>query len=230
MGTMVRASSSQWAIAQRSLGRCILRNKEREEQAWLALVDQGFRRLLDPRRTGHDIEIAARATGPGRPRAGGRRLASACRRQKSPPADRPAVFASAPTSTGSSCGPTSISTAARSACPTCWPPWPAATRRSASTTVRSASCPSSGSSGCRFWRVSPRPTRTTSASPERRHAARRFIGRPARDRLRREIPRTSRQARRTRAASSRPTSRPASAASCAAIKRRGSAGSNSCRR
>jgi superfamily II DNA or RNA helicase len=64
MGTMVRASSSQWAIAQRALGRCILRNKEREEQAWLALVDQGFRRLLDSRRTGHDIEIAARALGP----------------------------------------------------------------------------------------------------------------------------------------------------------------------
>ena len=52
MGTMVRASSSQWAIAQRALGRCLLRNKEREEQCWLALVEQGFRRLLDPRRTG----------------------------------------------------------------------------------------------------------------------------------------------------------------------------------
>jgi superfamily II DNA or RNA helicase len=64
LGTMVRATSSQWAIAQRSLGRCILRNKEREEQCWLALVDQGFRRLLDPRRTGRDIEISARSLGP----------------------------------------------------------------------------------------------------------------------------------------------------------------------
>jgi superfamily II DNA or RNA helicase len=64
LGTMVRASSAQWAIAQRSLGRCILRNKEREEQGWLQLVEQGFRRLLDPRRTGRDVEIAARALGP----------------------------------------------------------------------------------------------------------------------------------------------------------------------
>jgi superfamily II DNA or RNA helicase len=64
LGTTVRASSSQWAIAQRSLGRCILRNKEREEQAWLALVDQGFRRLLDTRRTGRDVEISARSLGP----------------------------------------------------------------------------------------------------------------------------------------------------------------------
>ena len=64
LGTMVRASSAQWAIAQRSLGRCILRNKEREEQCWVQLVEQGFRRLLDPRRTGRDVEIAARSLGP----------------------------------------------------------------------------------------------------------------------------------------------------------------------
>jgi superfamily II DNA or RNA helicase len=63
-GTQVRASSSQWAIVQRSLGRCIVRNKEREEQRWLQLVEQGFRRLLDPRRTGHDVEISARSLGP----------------------------------------------------------------------------------------------------------------------------------------------------------------------
>ena len=86
LGTMVRASSAQWAIAQRSLGRCILRNKEREEQCWVQLVEQGFRRLLDPRRTGRDVEIAgplARAGCAGDCR---RRLASSRRRQESPPA------------------------------------------------------------------------------------------------------------------------------------------------
>ena len=63
-GAQVRASSSQWAIVQRSLGRCVVRNKEREEQRWLQLVEQGFRRLLDPRRTGRDVEISARSLGP----------------------------------------------------------------------------------------------------------------------------------------------------------------------
>jgi superfamily II DNA or RNA helicase len=63
-GTQVRASSSQWAIAQRALGRCIVRNKDREEQRWSQLVEQGFRRLLDPRRTGRDVEISARSLGP----------------------------------------------------------------------------------------------------------------------------------------------------------------------
>jgi superfamily II DNA or RNA helicase len=63
-GTQVRASSSQWAIPQRALGRCIVRNKEREEQRWLELVEHGFRRLLDPRRTGRDVEISARSLGP----------------------------------------------------------------------------------------------------------------------------------------------------------------------
>jgi SNF2 family DNA or RNA helicase len=62
--TQVRASSSQWAIVQRALGRCIVRNKEREEQRWSQLVEQGFRRLLDPRRTGRDVEISARSLGP----------------------------------------------------------------------------------------------------------------------------------------------------------------------
>jgi len=64
VGTQVRASSSQWAIVQRALGRCIVRNKPREEQRWLQLVEQGFRRLLDPRRTGRDVEISARSLGP----------------------------------------------------------------------------------------------------------------------------------------------------------------------
>jgi superfamily II DNA or RNA helicase len=62
-GSMVRASSSQWAIVQRSLGRCILRNKEREEARWREVVEQGFRRLVDPHRTGRDVEISARSLG-----------------------------------------------------------------------------------------------------------------------------------------------------------------------
>jgi len=64
LGTLVRASSAQWAIAQRTLGRCIVRNKIREEQLWQQIVEQGFRRLIDPRRTGRDVEISARSLGP----------------------------------------------------------------------------------------------------------------------------------------------------------------------
>ena len=63
VGTQVRASSSQWAIVQRAWP---LHRAEQGTRgaAWLQLVEQGFRRLLDPRRTGRDIEISARSLGP----------------------------------------------------------------------------------------------------------------------------------------------------------------------
>ncbi len=61
---LVRGTSTQWAIVQRSLGRCIIRDREREEVLWAQLQDAGFRRLLDARRGGHDVEISARDLGP----------------------------------------------------------------------------------------------------------------------------------------------------------------------
>ncbi len=64
LGTQVSASSTQWAIVQREQGRCILRNREAEETAWTQLQENGFRRLLDQRRSGFDVEIAARSLGP----------------------------------------------------------------------------------------------------------------------------------------------------------------------
>ena len=64
LGTLVSGSSSQWAIVQREQGRCIIRNREYESQAWSTLLENGFRRLVDRRRAGHDVEISARDLGP----------------------------------------------------------------------------------------------------------------------------------------------------------------------
>lgn len=60
----IRASSSQWAIVQRSASRCLVRDKQREAVAWSQLMDVGFRRLLDQKRGAHDAEIAARDLAP----------------------------------------------------------------------------------------------------------------------------------------------------------------------
>jgi len=63
METMISASSDQWAVVQRDAGRCVLRNRPFESQAWSQLQECGFRRLLDQRRGGHDVEIPARDLG-----------------------------------------------------------------------------------------------------------------------------------------------------------------------
>jgi len=63
LGTLISGSGSQWAIVQREEGRCIIRNRDFEAQAWRMLQEQGFRRLVDHRRSGHDVEIPARNLG-----------------------------------------------------------------------------------------------------------------------------------------------------------------------
>lgn len=63
-GTSVRGTSSQWAIVQRTAGRCLLRDRQAEALAWSQLQDGGFRRLLDQKRGQHDAEIAARDLAP----------------------------------------------------------------------------------------------------------------------------------------------------------------------
>ncbi|MDA1014014.1 MAG: SNF2-related protein [Planctomycetota bacterium] len=63
LGADVRASSNQWAIVQRDQGRCIIRSRDQEEKYWGQLRDHGFRRLVDQRRGGHDVEIAAKDLG-----------------------------------------------------------------------------------------------------------------------------------------------------------------------
>lgn len=60
---LVSGSSTQWAIVDRQEKRCILRNREKESKAWTLLQDSGFRRLLDRRIQGRDVEIAARDLG-----------------------------------------------------------------------------------------------------------------------------------------------------------------------
>jgi superfamily II DNA or RNA helicase len=59
LGTRVSGSNTQWAIVQRAERRCLLRDRDREAAAWARLQDLGFRRLLDHRRTAHDVEVAA---------------------------------------------------------------------------------------------------------------------------------------------------------------------------
>ena len=63
LGTKILASNPQWAVVQRSQGRCIVRDHKREEAAWEQLQDFGFRHLTDQRRGGNDVEIAARDLG-----------------------------------------------------------------------------------------------------------------------------------------------------------------------
>jgi superfamily II DNA or RNA helicase len=64
LNSLIPANSSQWALVQREQGRCILRNRLQEDVAWAQLHELGFRRMLDQRRQGHDVEIAARGLGP----------------------------------------------------------------------------------------------------------------------------------------------------------------------
>jgi superfamily II DNA or RNA helicase len=62
-GTMVRSSSPQGAIVQRELGRCITRDRGREDAAWNDLVTLGARRLLNVFHGRSDVEIPAKALG-----------------------------------------------------------------------------------------------------------------------------------------------------------------------
>lgn len=63
-GLVVRGTSPQGAIVQRTIGRCVPRNRELEEQAWEALNELGFKRVLDPQRPRTDVEIQAKFLGP----------------------------------------------------------------------------------------------------------------------------------------------------------------------
>lgn len=68
LGVFVEASSSRWAIVQRELGRCILRDREGEERAWGQVVQAGFRRLHESfadRGPHPDVEIPVGALGRG---------------------------------------------------------------------------------------------------------------------------------------------------------------------
>ena len=56
-GTSVRGSNVQWAVVQRDLGRCLLRDQQREPAFWLQLDELGFRRLVDHRQAVHDVDI-----------------------------------------------------------------------------------------------------------------------------------------------------------------------------
>ena len=62
-GAMIRATSPQGAIVQRSFGRCLPRDKAQEEQAWQVLDELGFKRIVDPQRPQVDVEIPAKNLG-----------------------------------------------------------------------------------------------------------------------------------------------------------------------
>jgi hypothetical protein len=57
-GTSVPASSTRWAIVQRDLGRCLVRDRAFEAACWSRLHDLGFRRMLDQYRSERDVDIA----------------------------------------------------------------------------------------------------------------------------------------------------------------------------
>jgi len=62
-GTRVRGSNVQWAVVQRDLGRCLLRDQMREGRFWSDLDEIGFRRLVDHRQAAHDVDIAVSEIG-----------------------------------------------------------------------------------------------------------------------------------------------------------------------
>lgn len=62
-GTVIKSASPQGAIVQRELGRCIPRDRVREEAAWNELTELGARRLLNAFHGRFDVEIPAKALG-----------------------------------------------------------------------------------------------------------------------------------------------------------------------
>src|SRR5205814_1668223 len=62
-GALVRSSSPQGAIVQRELGRCLRRDREREESAWGNLEQLGARRMLNTFQGRDDVEIPAQRLG-----------------------------------------------------------------------------------------------------------------------------------------------------------------------
>ncbi len=63
-GELISGSSGRWAIVQRDRNRCLIRDRSAEERAWSELQDNGFRKLLETRDGGPDVEVAARDLGP----------------------------------------------------------------------------------------------------------------------------------------------------------------------
>lgn len=62
-GTPVRSTSPQGAIVQREQGRCLPRDRDREEASFIDLQELGFRRLTNVHGGGVDTEIAAKMLG-----------------------------------------------------------------------------------------------------------------------------------------------------------------------
>ena len=63
-GETIAGSSDRWAIVQRDRGRCLIRDRAAEDRAWSELQDNGFRKLLENRDGGPEVEVAARDLGP----------------------------------------------------------------------------------------------------------------------------------------------------------------------
>ena len=63
-GVRVPSSSVRWAIVQRGEGRCLIRDRDAEQKHMATLATQGVRRVVDPQRSGHDVEVSAGDLGP----------------------------------------------------------------------------------------------------------------------------------------------------------------------
>ena len=62
-GAAVRSTSPQGAIVQRLQGRCLPRDREREETSFIDLQELGFRRLNNTHGGGSDVELPAKSLG-----------------------------------------------------------------------------------------------------------------------------------------------------------------------
>ncbi|QDT65040.1 DEAD/DEAH box helicase [Calycomorphotria hydatis] len=63
MGSKISGTSDRWAIVQREEGRCLLRDTDKEEAAWMEVLDAGFRRRLDHGDQEPNVEISSRELG-----------------------------------------------------------------------------------------------------------------------------------------------------------------------
>jgi superfamily II DNA or RNA helicase len=63
LGTPVSGSSARWAVVQRENSRCIIRDRQFENQCWEKLRQVGFRRRLGDVRNQLNVEIARRDLG-----------------------------------------------------------------------------------------------------------------------------------------------------------------------
>jgi superfamily II DNA or RNA helicase len=62
-GSRIPGNSPQTALVQRDFGRCLIRDRAAEDQAWADMAAQGFRRMEPGHRGRHDVELPGKLLG-----------------------------------------------------------------------------------------------------------------------------------------------------------------------